>query len=344
MNFRCLDGGTSMLLKKFSEKDVIVQTDRRKYFSLLSSRSAQGGVGSLRNIVCGNTTAVLLAVLLNGCITAEPSAADQNAQQQDTDIFDDYWEDDSYDDDQEDGGSETDQCPEDPDKLLPGICGCGIADSDTGDDDEDGWPNCIDECPYDPDKFEPDDCGCGVAESDIDNDGTSDCLDECPNDANKNEEGDCGCGMDDTDSDGDGLADCLDSCPYDAEKTSPGDCGCGQPEDTCGSCSNTLLSKERLYAGEYLCSENGEFMFGLRDDGDLALWSEDATLWSAGTSGASYLHMQLLGNLVVYDENIQPLWASNTSGNQGAYLTLEDDGRAIVWLAGENLWEIGGDV
>lgn len=40
-----------------------------------------------------------------------------------------------------------DLCPDDPSKLVPGVCGCGLADTDT---DDDGTPNCEDACPWDP--------------------------------------------------------------------------------------------------------------------------------------------------------------------------------------------------
>jgi hypothetical protein len=42
---------------------------------------------------------------------------------------------------------ECDACPHDPDKTAPGICGCGVPDTDT---DGDGTPNCNDGCPEDP--------------------------------------------------------------------------------------------------------------------------------------------------------------------------------------------------
>lgn len=37
-----------------------------------------------------------------------------------------------------------DDCPNDPAKVEPGVCGCGTADTDT---DGDGIPDCIDSCP-----------------------------------------------------------------------------------------------------------------------------------------------------------------------------------------------------
>ncbi len=70
-----------------------------------------------------------------------------------------------------------DLCPQDPNKLSPGICGCGISDTDT---DNDGAADCIDGCPTDPDKIAPGICGCGIPDIDSDKDGLADCIDSCP--------------------------------------------------------------------------------------------------------------------------------------------------------------------
>jgi len=118
----------------------------------------------------------------------------------------------------------ADGCPNDPGKIDPGICGCGVADTDG---DSDGTADCHDLCPADPAKTEPGVCGCGVADLDTDSDGTADCHDGCPMDATKTEPGVCGCGVADTDGDGDQTADCNDHCPMDASKVEPGACGCG---------------------------------------------------------------------------------------------------------------------
>jgi hypothetical protein len=82
--------------------------------------------------------------------------------------------------------------------------------------------NSNDNCPNDPLKSEPGVCGCGVSDVDSDNDGTPDCIDSCPNDPNKTNPGTCGCGVADTDSDNDGIADCIDVCPLLAN-LEPGD-------------------------------------------------------------------------------------------------------------------------
>jgi lysophospholipase L1-like esterase len=118
----------------------------------------------------------------------------------------------------------NDACPNDSNKTQPGSCGCGVVDTDT---DGDGTPDCNDTCPNDPGKTQPGSCGCGVADTDTDGDGTSDCDDNCPNDPNKIESGACGCGVADSDTDSDGTPDCNDNCQDDPDKTLPGSCGCG---------------------------------------------------------------------------------------------------------------------
>jgi hypothetical protein len=142
-----------------------------------------------------------------------------------------------------------DNCPNDPLKTDPGICGCGTADTDTDGDDT---PDCIDGCPNDPNKTAPGACGCGVQDvpftwfADIDGDGfgnpnssqsgftciqpagfVANSLDNCPNNPLKTDPGICGCGTADTDTDGDDTPDCIDGCPNDPNKTAPGTCGCG---------------------------------------------------------------------------------------------------------------------
>jgi hypothetical protein len=89
----------------------------------------------------------------------------------------------------------------------------------------------MDDCPLDPVKTVPGVCGCGVSDLDTDADGMRDCQEECDQDPNKTAPGECGCGLPDVDGDGDAVLDCQDECPKDAAATVAGTCGCGVPDD-----------------------------------------------------------------------------------------------------------------
>ncbi|MDL1980145.1 MAG: thrombospondin type 3 repeat-containing protein [Deltaproteobacteria bacterium] len=123
-----------------------------------------------------------------------------------------------YDSDNDGLPNHLDGCPDDPNKTAPGICGCGVPDTDS---DGDGIPDCNDRCPDDPNKTAPGICGCGVPDTDSDGDGIPDCNDRCPNDPNKTAPGICGCGVPDTDRDGDKTPDCIDGCPDNPYLTEP---------------------------------------------------------------------------------------------------------------------------
>jgi ELWxxDGT repeat protein len=72
-------------------------------------------------------------------------------------------------------GSE-DECPNDPRKLIPGECGCGVPDIDA---DFNGVMDCkvaLDLCPRDPNKLSPGFCGCGARDLDTNSNQVVDCL------------------------------------------------------------------------------------------------------------------------------------------------------------------------
>ena len=87
----------------------------------------------------------------------------------------------------------------------------------SGDTDGDGAPDSCEGCPADPDKTEPGLCGCGVADSDADADGLVLCADNCPEVANPDQadfDADLVGDACDVDDDGDGVLDTADVYPF----------------------------------------------------------------------------------------------------------------------------------
>ena len=112
-------------------------------------------------------------------------------------------------------------------KIAPGICGCGIPETDS---DGDGTPDCNDGCPLDPLKIAPGSNGCGNPEfaGDTDGDGVFDAMDNCARVPNPKQE----------DSDGDGIGDACDNCPLHANPNQA-DCDDNGVGDVCEIATGT---------------------------------------------------------------------------------------------------------
>ena len=119
------------------------------------------------------------------------------------------------------------------------------------DSDGDGTPDPFDGCPEDPQKITPGDCGCGLPDVDTDGDGTADCVDDCPTDPTKTAPGDCGCGLPDTDSDGDGAADCIDPCIHDPGDDADGDSYCADVDNCPGEANQAQTDSDFDGDGDY---------------------------------------------------------------------------------------------
>jgi hypothetical protein len=166
-----------------------------RYFTArLAAEAAQGVIGD--NIASSTTGSWLITDTLPNL--SEPDI-DNDGIPDDIDNCIDSSNSDQADSDVDGVGDACDVCPD-------------IAD-DQSDSDGDGWGDACDECPTDPNKIDPGICGCGTPDTDSDSDGTADCNDQCPLDSDKIDPGICGCGTPDTDSDSDGTADCNDQCP-----------------------------------------------------------------------------------------------------------------------------------
>jgi len=106
------------------------------------------------------------------------------------------------------------------------------------------------------------------------------------------------------------------------------------------TCIPQVAGRIKFMRGEFICSPSLEYSFGVTRKGDLSLLRNGETLWSANTRG-SYALMQADGNLVVRSSSLWPLWASGTSDNPNASLSLGDNGVAqIVNRNGKRVWKI----
>ena len=130
------------------------------------------------------------------------------------------------------------------------------------------------------------------------------------------------------------------------------------PMPTAMRCLGSSLDPSgKLYAGNFICSSNFQYRFGLARDGDLSLWNMETKIWSAGTccvGSDTYALLQSRGNLVVHsfvekdseDDALTKtlLWASKTGQNPLSTLIIDDDASVQIRTpSGEILWSIGED-
>jgi hypothetical protein len=106
--------------------------------------------------------------------------------------------------------------------------------------------------------------------------------------------------------------------------------------------TDRLTPGQALQVNESLVSPNGRFSLVLQQDGNLVLYEQEAgPVWASATDGreVSTATMQEDGNLVLYVPTGEPVWASDTNGNSGASLVLQDDGNLVIYGAdGTPVW------
>ncbi len=92
-----------------------------------------------------------------------------------------------------------------------------------------------------------------------------------------------------------------------------------------------LLANGSLSANQSLKSPNGQYRLTMQADGNLVEYDGSVVAWASGTTGTGvHAVMQGDGNLVVYNSANAALFATNTSGNPGANLTITDNGVVAV--------------
>ena len=123
---------------------------------------------------------------------------------------------------------------------------------------------------------------------------------------------------------------------------------------------NALMAGEALHPGQSISSPDGCQVLTLEHDGNLVLHRNGKNRKALWNSGTSYVRaqdalarsetaaMQSDGNFVLYQylpgrpTPLAVIWHSRTHGSKGAYLAVQDDGRAVIRSAkGAELWSAG---
>jgi hypothetical protein len=118
-----------------------------------------------------------------------------------------------------------------------------------------------------------------------------------------------------------------------------------------------LQTYDVLYPKDAVFSTNKKYKLIYQEDRNLVVYEvannhaiSSSNTWDPNVESQGkdkgYVIMQADGNLVIYvKENgqDQALWASNTWGNPGAYLIVEDDGTAAIYKkdSTDRLWHLG---
>ena len=104
------------------------------------------------------------------------------------------------------------------------------------------------------------------------------------------------------------------------------------PTEKPTTCVPSTPGRTRLQLGDFVCSPNGQYKFGMSFDGELVFLDGSQAVWKAAKSG-SRTTLQDDGNLVLRDADGPPLWASNTADSKTAgnsSLVVGDDGVAAI--------------
>ncbi len=103
-----------------------------------------------------------------------------------------------------------------------------------------------------------------------------------------------------------------------------------------------LGSGQELRIGDYLKSANGQYRLILQRDGNLVLYGQrKQPVWATNTQGTPVVRcvMQTDGNLVLYAPGEQSVWNSGTQERPGSFLWLQDSGSLVIY---QPVWGISG--
>lgn len=116
----------------------------------------------------------------------------------------------------------------------------------------------------------------------------------------------------------------------------------------------TVFPGQELDPGQSVQSDNKLHTLIMQPDGNVVLYNQySQSIWATNTGGLitpGKFIMQTDGNLVLYDSDGNSRWASNTWNNPGAFFNVQDDGNLVVYRAGSQtetadnaLWASGSN-
>jgi uncharacterized protein YkwD len=102
--------------------------------------------------------------------------------------------------------------------------------------------------------------------------------------------------------------------------------------------SDRLISGSMLGAGGWI--SGAQYTTYMQGDGNLVEYGNGRALWASNTSGnpGAFLAMQNDGNLVVYSRTSAPLWSSHTYGHGPSTLIMQGDGNLVVYSTSGATW------
>jgi hypothetical protein len=103
----------------------------------------------------------------------------------------------------------------------------------------------------------------------------------------------------------------------------------------------SLYAGEGLMHGEYLRSPNGRY--SLQMLGNLQLTDRGNAIWTSGNASSYTCTMQGDGDLILkgHPRHYPGIhWHSGTSGHGGAYLTVQDNGKAVIIYNNSVIWSV----
>ena len=112
-------------------------------------------------------------------------------------------------------------------------------------------------------------------------------------------------------------------------------------EPSPGASANALQPGQLLRSGDGLGSSGGDYYLLYQTDGNLVLYDGNwAPMWASNTSGDPGIAvMQGDGNFVLYDARGVPVWASGTDGHPDSLLAVQDDGNVVIYAPdGRAIW------